>query len=232
LHALLIDGFARQGRHPDVRIGADPYMGHGAPDVMRGDDSGFVDGLINQHGAIDQELLVQRRLEAGVETRYCSARAVTLRAIGIEIGAGAILDAARGIISRGQGGNFSQVFVVQRLLEQADVIPGAQLIVDHARGVFEISIQLPRLDAEHQARIGGVTGEAVLRARVVPSLPLHAAIGRRDGNFFCFRCGQQIGVAAVGPPLVGDSIDAALAVAHQQAGLEPPLGIGVARVDG
>jgi hypothetical protein len=125
----LIDGFARQRRHFDITCGVGAHVHDRAPNIVRRDDPRMVDALIDQHRSIDQRLAGERRVIARVEIGHRAARAVALRTIRIEIGSRTIFERPRGIIGGGERCKRSQILVLEPRREQAEMTPGAQLVV-------------------------------------------------------------------------------------------------------
>src|SRR3954469_10520584 len=74
-HAVGINDISGQRWHFDYRfqrIGA--LIKHGAPDILRSHHVGVVVAEISEHGAIDDSLIVERGVVAGIEARASTAR--------------------------------------------------------------------------------------------------------------------------------------------------------------
>ena len=76
---------------------------HRAPRIVRRDDMGMAEALVDQDRAVDQILFGERRLKACIEIGHRAARAMALRAIGVEEGAGPVFQAAAGVVPLRQG---------------------------------------------------------------------------------------------------------------------------------
>ena len=196
---------------------------------MRRNDPRSIDPLVDQHRPIDKCLLFKRRLVAGVKICNGATRPVALRAIRVQIRSRPILHAAHQIVSGRERRNIRKVGIVQYRREQPKMIPRAQLVLRHPRGVGERAVHLARLYAEYAAGIRVMANETILAARVVPRL---ADFSRRrlDGDLFGPARGEQIRVAVIRPPFVNGAVHATRAVAHQQACFEPVFGAGIGRV--
>src|SRR5205814_10004246 len=106
----------------------------------------------------------------GVEVRNCVLGSMALGAVGIDIGAGTIFQTWGFFVETGEGWKRSQIVFVQSRIEQAGVIPRSELIVGKSRWEAQIAIQFSGFHAEDETCIGGVTGKAILPARIVPLL--------------------------------------------------------------
>jgi hypothetical protein len=91
-------------------------------------------------------------------------------AIGIEIRAGAIFQGSDWVIGRSQLGKPWQGCFAELRRKQADVVPGAQLIINDAVGKDKLAVQLASFYAEHPARQVSVARPTILPAGIVPSL--------------------------------------------------------------
>ena len=214
-HAIVVDGFACERRHPDVTDGIHSHECDRAPDVVRRNDSWSIDALIDQHRPVDQFLLVDGGVVAGVEIRDRPAGPVALRAICVQIRSGPVLQASRCIVRGRERRQLRELRLAHFGREHFQMVPGTNLIVRHSRRVGECAVHLPRLDAEHPAGICVVAFQAIRPARVVPCLIENSSRRRFDRNRFGFAGAQQIRVAAVRPPLVNDAVHSAGAVAYQ-----------------
>ena len=98
----------------------------------------MIDSLIDEHGAVDRGLLCERRVVACVEVRDRPAGAVTVRAVRIQAGARPILEAAtQDRPLRASFGEARDLVVAEAGTEEAEVTPGAQLIVGDAGGIVQ-----------------------------------------------------------------------------------------------
>ena len=159
---------------------------------------------------------------ASVEIGDGAAGAMALGAVGIKVGAGAILERAAGITCGSQFRKSSDPLLPQSGIEQPDVVPGAELIVLDTLWKLEFAIHLAGFDAQHTAGEVGVANAAILAAGVEPVLCFCA-----DGSLDYYRLDQirceEIGVGIVRAPFVGDAINGARAVADEEACFEPAL---------
>jgi hypothetical protein len=92
--AIRVDGVARQRRHAGIVVGVDAHQRDGTPGIVRRDYARAVHAFVDQHGTINELLFRQRCLVARIEVCDRSARTMAVRAVGIEIRAGAVLQAA------------------------------------------------------------------------------------------------------------------------------------------
>ncbi len=94
LHALLVNGFARQRRHFDVTRSVHAHVSDRAPYIMWRNHSRPVDPFIDEYGRINESLALERSVVARIEVSDRASGAVTLRAICVEIGSSAVVQSA------------------------------------------------------------------------------------------------------------------------------------------
>src|SRR5439155_26368836 len=115
---------------------------------------------------------------------------------------------------------------------QADVVPSGQLIVSHTgTGGRENAIKLTGLDYEHVAGGGGMAAQAIERAGIEPLLSATAA-GGADSDIFSQSVGDDVGISIIGAPFIGDAIDCAIGIAHEEPSFEPSQDVGIGIVHG
>ena len=98
---------------------------------------------------------------------------------------------------------------------------GVQLIVGAVGLCIEkIAVQLRRLDAEHQARIGVVAEQALIGAGIQITLHTRGVIGERYRERLVGRHVDAHRVGLTNIPLVGRAAQGAIGIAHQQTRFE------------
>src|SRR5206468_7323306 len=102
-------------------------------------------------------LLAQRRIVASVKGGDSTPGPMALSTIGIEIRAGPVFERASLVVGPRQAAQMRQVCLIAWRIEQADVVPGAQLIVADAGRKWEHAIHLPCFHTEHAPGQIGMT---------------------------------------------------------------------------
>ena len=145
---------------------------------------------------------------------------MALGTVGIQIGAGAFLQRGAEVSQGRKLGKSIDARFVKGGIEQSDPIQCSELVIGHSGGwIGEVAIELAGLDPEHI--IGGrrMAGQTIRLARIVPGLGTDAA-GIGDEDVLAQTAREQICIAVVGTPFIGDAINGAQIVAHQQPGFE------------
>ena len=140
---------------------------------------------------------------------------MTLRAIGIQIRAGALLQRSAQIGQRRKLRKTADASFIKGRIEQPQPVQGAELIVGHSRArISKIAVELPRLDSQHVAGRRGMAGQAIGAAGIVPGLRADTA-GVGDDDILTQAAGQQVGIAVVSPPFIGYAINRSQVIPHQ-----------------
>ena len=183
---------------------------------MRDDDPRAGDSEVVFDIAIDQSLAVLRRIVARVEKSVDSAGTMAQRAIGVDVGTHAVVERCGSIGHSHHFAITSDRGFLNHRIEQADVIEGAQLIVQAARaGIGKVSVELPRLDTQHAARNGSMACDTFLAAGIMPDL--RARRSRSGGNSLSLIqtvCRYQIGIGIIRAPFVGHAVYIAVRAAE------------------
>ncbi len=167
---------------------------------------------------------------ARIEVRHRAAGTMAVRAVGIQIRAGPVLQAAAGVVGTRQCVERGEVLLLQRRREQPQLVPATQLVLGAAVRITQFAIQLTCLRPQLARRVAVVADRAVLAARVIPGLHMlpTGRVADRDVLRRAFR--QQLRIAEIRAPFVGSAVDAAAAVHHQQARFQASHALRLRRV--
>ena len=112
--------------------------------------------------AIDEVLAGKRRIVAPVECDAHTAGLMALRAVGVEIRAGAFLEAGARISKRRKPFKVCNVCFVKCRIEKSEAIECADLVIGHSgSSVAVIAVQLPRIEAQNVIRHRCVATQAI-----------------------------------------------------------------------
>ena len=164
-----------------------------------------------------------------------AAGAVAVRTVRVQVRPHAMLHRGRHIRNRREMIQSADAGLVQRRIKKPKVVPLAQLVVRHrmvGRAIAEIPVKLSCFYAQDVASRWRVAANAVGLAGIRPGLRPRAAVAGPDRNLLIYRFTDDIGVAVVVAPLIGDPIGRAGRVQDEQPGLQPPADLRVALVSG
>ena len=165
--------------------------------------------------------------------RQHSARPVTLRAVAVEVGADAVLDRRLLVGERRGCEEGRDIRLEHRGVEEAEVVQGAELVVGPSRQLVGVRpVELVGVQPQHVAGRVGVAGQAFRSAGVMPVEWLHAAVRVRQGVWLIQAIGQEVRVASVRAPVVGQTVELIINPPHEEPCLQPAQHAGVPLVRG